>query len=414
MIGLALRLAVRNLRRHRWRTALVGLAVALGASAVVVHGSLVAGIRGQMLDHLVVSQFGHVTVSPAAGPAPPPGKEPPAPLLIRDPAPIVEAIRATLPGVRVAPALSTLGMAFGEEASTARIALWGVDPAQEVGLMKALQRQGDEAPAVMERGSLLLGASLAARLEVGPGDPVTLSVLEPEGGFDAIDYQVAGVLERRAPWQDYFVYLVIEDLQQLMGTGHAVSMLKLRLPGGLDQADAAAARLRPALRSRPVQVETYREKGALYMGIISASRIQAWMIDIILLVAIAFGVAGAQILAVHERQREFGTMAALGTSRSLIRGMILSEGLLLSLVAGCAGALLGVAVSLALGRSGIGMDAEAFAWMVGGPRVVPQVDPFGIAWTLLELVLVVTLSGLYPAARAARLLPVDALRGGAA
>jgi ABC-type lipoprotein release transport system permease subunit len=305
-------------------------------------------------------------------------------------------------------------MAFGEEASTARIALWGFDPQQEANLMEALRRRSGDGPAVLEPGSVFLGASLAERLEVGPSDPVTLSVLDPEGGFDAIDYQVAGVLERGAPWQDYFVYLVLADLQELMGTGDAVSMLKLRLPGGLDQADTAVARLRPALQSRPVEVGTYREKGRLYMGIISASRIQAWMIDIVLLVAVAFGVAGAQILAVHERQREFGTMAALGTSRSLIRGMILSEGVLLSLLAGAAGALLGMAVSLALGRSGLGMDAEAFAWMVGGPRVLPQVDAVGIAWTLLELVVVVTLSGLYPAARAARLLPVDALRGGAA
>jgi putative ABC transport system permease protein len=171
------------------------------------------------------------------------------------------------------------------------------------------------------------------------------------------------------------------------------------------------ARLQKVL-PEPVQAATYRQAGRLYMSILTASRIQAWMIDIVLLVAVAFAVAGAQILAVHERRREFGTMTALGTSRALVRGMVLSEGALLSLACGAAGALAGVLVTLALSRSGLGLDAAAFAWMVGGPRVVPRVDWTAMAAMFVELLVVVSLAGIYPAARAARLLPVEALEGG--
>ncbi len=397
MIGLAFRLALRNLIRHRRRTALVGLGVVIGAAAVVVHGGLVAGIRDQMLHHLVISQYGHAAASATSA-------------RIEKPEAIGETIRAALPGVRIEPTLSTLGMAFGEQASTARIALLGIEAQQGAELLQTLLHRAGEA-ATLQRGSVFLGASLARRLEVERGDPVTLSVLDPHGDFDAVDYQVASVLERGAPWQDYFVYLVLEDLQEMMGTPDSVSMLKLYLPGGLRGADAAVARLRPLL-PQGMQVGTYRETGKLYMGIIAASRIQAMTIDIVLLLAVAFAVAGAQILSVHERRREFGTMTALGTPRAVIRGMVLSEGALLSLLGGGVGAVLGAAVTLALEGSGVGMDAEAFAWMVGGPRVLPRVDLAAMGWTLLELVVVVTLSGLYPAARAARLLPVEALSGG--
>jgi len=410
VIGLALRFAIRNLRRHGRRALIIGLGIAVGVAAAVVHRGLVAGIRSQMIDHLVVAQYGHVAILPPLDAGPEGGEK--FRRFLEDPDPIVELIRRELPRATVAPSLSTLGMAFGEQASTARIALWGIDAQQGAELLQTLlHRAGGDA--TLRRGSVFLGASLARRLEVQRGDPVTLSVLDPHGDFDAVDYQVASVLERGAPWQDYFVYLVLEDLQEMMGAPDTVTMLKLYLPGGLRQADAAVAQLRPTLPDG-IQVGTYRETGELYMGIIAASRVQAMMIDIVLLLAVAFAVAGAQILSVHERQREFGTMTALGTSRSVIRTMVLSEGALLSLVAGGVGAVLGAAVTLALGGSGVGMDAEAFAWMVGGPRVLPRVDVAAMGWTLLQLVVVVTLSGLYPAARAARLLPVEALSGGSA
>ena len=107
-------------------------------------------------------------------------------------------------------------------------------------------------------------------------------------------------------------------------------------------------------------------------------------------------------------------MTALGTSRTVVQAVFLAEGAVLALLAGAVGAIVGVAATLLLGRTGFGMNVEAFQWMVGGPQLTPRVDPGGVLWTLAELVVIVTLSGLYPAARASRVPPIEALRGGPA
>ncbi len=105
-------------------------------------------------------------------------------------------------------------------------------------------------------------------------------------------------------------------------------------------------------------------------------------------------------------------MAALGTSRAVIRSVFLVEGVVLALAAGAVGTLVGLATTWVLARTGIGMDVEAFQWMIGGRRLVPRVDPTAVALAISELVVVVLLATLFPAVRASRLPPVEALRGG--
>jgi putative ABC transport system permease protein len=164
----------------------------------------------------------------------------------------------------------------------------------------------------------------------------------------------------------------------------------------------------------PLRAETYRESGSLFFGIVRTVRVQAAIVEGVLLVAVALTVAGAQIVSVHERRREIGTMAALGTGRRVITSVLLVEGAVLALVAGAVGAGIGGSVVATLARTGVALDAEAFRWLVGGPAVVPRLEIGAVLATLAGLVAVVTIAGWFPARRAARLLPIDALSTGPA
>ena len=103
-------------------------------------------------------------------------------------------------------------------------------------------------------------------------------------------------------------------------------------------------------------------------------------------------------------------MRALGTSRGSIRFLFLAEGIILSVIAGAVGAVIGSIITKVLGGIGVETGIEAFRWMIGGTELVPRVDPTAIAWVMLELIVVVTLSGLFPAWRAAKLGPASAIQ----
>ncbi len=407
MIGFLSKLAFRNLGRHRRRTIIVGMGITLGVTVITIQSGFVAGVRHQMINRLVVAQFGHVAVVPASIA----GSEGDAAdiALIEDPALMTELVHGVFPDAGVVPSLSTLGMAFGEVTGTGRVVLWGVTAGDPM-LTDRLTTPLD--PGKLIEATAYVGAALAEQLEVRSGDVITLSVVDPGGNLDAMDFEIAEILENGAPWQDYFVYVPLGELQSLMGIDRAVDSLKVYLDRGIKSAGAATSVLNQALEKsgEGVHAEPYEKTGRLYMGIITAAKIQALVVEIILLIAVALGVGSAQILSIHERRREIGTMRALGTSRGAIRFMFLAEGVLLSLIAGGIGALIGSAITGVLGRVGIETGIEAFRWMIGGARLVPRVDVTAIAFAMLELVVVVTLSGLYPAWRAARLAPARAIQ----
>ena len=123
MIRFAIGNAFLSLRRNLKRNLLVGLAIAIGAAAITVHGSLVAGIHSQMLNRLVISRFGHVSISPVAESSSGSTALP----LIEDPASLMAVIRKATPDAHLVPSLSMPGMAFGDGTSTSRVAMWGVD-----------------------------------------------------------------------------------------------------------------------------------------------------------------------------------------------------------------------------------------------------------------------------------------------
>lgn len=132
----------------------------------------------------------------------------------------------------------------------------------------------------------------------------------------------------------------------------------------------------------------------------------------IILAALAFGIVNTMLMAVLERTKELGMLAAIGMNRKKIFSMIMFESIFLSVVGGFAGMGIAEAVIAATQKNGINLlkyseGMEAFGYSA---HLFPTVDAGFFVSTTILIVLTGILASIYPARKALKLNPVEAIR----
>ncbi|RSN43268.1 ABC transporter permease [Actinomadura sp. WAC 06369] len=235
----------------------------------------------------------------------------------------------------------------------------------------------------------VLGAEAARRLGVGrPGAQVRI------GGRD---FAVLGVLApaELAPEIDRSVLVGWAAAERYLGfDGHPTTVYARAADGAVpDVRDALA---RTADPRHPEQVRVSRPSDALEAKAAAAGAFTGLLLGLgaVALLVGGVGVANTMVISVLERRREIGLRRSLGATRGQVRAQFLTESLLLSGFGGAAGTVLGAAVT------------AGFALVRGWPPVVPG---WALGGAFAATLLVGAAAGLYPAMRAARSSPAEAL-----
>ena len=137
-----------------------------------------------------------------------------------------------------------------------------------------------------------------------------------------------------------------------------------------------------------------------------------WIFYVFVFVAMAFGIANALLMAVYERIREFGVLRSLGLKARRLVALVLIESLLLTLVGTAIG--LGVGVLAVLWLGNVGIDLSFFSHALReygiGVRMYPALQPMDLIAPVELAVGTALIAALWPALKAARLNPAEALR----
>lgn len=403
------RIAWRNIWRNPRRTLVIMTAVVIGVWSMVFLGALMRGMIDGMVENGISTLTGHVQIHDKQYP-----QDPSIDHRIEEPAAVENALDRILPpGSHRAARIRVNAIANNARHSTG-VTLVGIEPPREadVSFIKHAVAEGrylepDDPHAI------LIGRALAERFETGPGYKLILMSQDTRGEIASRAFRIRGVFRAEMEsTEKNFVFIHRDAAAQMLGAGDAVSEIAVLLPEH-GQATAVAGKLDAALDER-FSVRSWLEALPLLKAYLDMQDAYILIWYLVVFIAMAFGIVNTTLMAVFERMREFGLLKALGMRpRRIVKG-VLAEASMILLCGIIAGNALGLFSCWLLSFHGLDLSALAEgAEYAGMTRVIyPELRGVDIAVASGAVLLLGLLVSLYPALKAARFTPVEAMGKG--
>ena len=405
------KIAIRNLMRYRRRTLLTASLVAIGVVFVLVFVAVSGSFKNMIIGQITGSMLGDIEVHRTGYVA----SIDNLPLTLNmgpeAVAKVDEVLRST-PEIEAYSPRIKFGGLFSNFTETTNIRLNGVYPDREMKTLPLLASRIVQGAKTINKSEIIIPELLARGMKVNVGDMVVVIATNRDGSVNGKQLKVGGILQSTTGPGGRDGYLHIEDAVEILrmeeqeiseiavklhdfGLLHSVyKRLNGRLSKELNQQD------------RPVfEVHTWETLSPLY-NIARMIDVMTLFIRIMLIAIVLVSIMNVMIMAVYERIREIGTIAALGTMPGRIRAMFIIEGFSLGILGAAIGTGVGLLIVMVLRLVRITFDFG----MQSGLQLVPSLGLPDVLMVSLIVVVVSVLGSLQPAVKASRMEPITALR----
>lgn len=399
------KIAWRNIWRHRLRSLVVMISIILGIWAGVFVSAFSFGLNEQRKDSMIRTQISHLQVH-----HPQWSDDQKVELLLPNSEALEDWTQAHSNGP-LAFRLKVMGMAATAHYSGG-VQIIGIRPEQEEALT-ALTSRVDSGQYLSPEGRnpILIGAALAEKLEVKPGSKVILNFSDADNNLISASFKVKGIYhDVSSQIEKLQVFIRSSDLQKLLGLDpdkyHEMALL-LKDASELENLQQEFKKAFPQ-----IEVESWKELAPelAYADEIMSQALY-FVIGIIML-ALSFGIINTMLMAVLERRKELGVLMSVGMSKRRIFSMIILETLFLAGLSGPLGVLAAYLSVKATANTGLNlaMFGEGLSSYGIGTIIYP-VLPTSFYFGTAAIVLVMSLlSAIYPARHALKLNPVETMR----
>jgi putative ABC transport system permease protein len=408
-----LKIALRNLVRNWRRTFLTAGLITVGVLAVLLFSSLSGSFKSLMIGQFTGSIMGDLQIHTVGYVA----SIDNLPLDLNiEPIPMarIEAALKAEPAVVAYSPRVKFGAMFSNFAETTSIRVNAVEPEKETSTLPLLQTRitEGEPKGLLKRGEILIPELLANGMHVKIGDTAVVISTNKDGSVNGQTFVVRGVLSGLSGPGGRDSYIHIEDARHLLRMSKPeVSEVVVRLKQTSDM-EAAVAGLRSVFAAdkgadgSPLLEVHGWDQLSPFATIARMIDVLTLFVEVILVSIVLISVMNVMVMAVYERMREIGTIAAIGTPPARIMQLFLAEGLLLGLF----GTLVGVVLSLgAILLLNLWKVSFAFGQQ-SNIVLAPTIDAWDVATACLVVIVVAALGSLQPAWKAARMDPIAALR----
>ena len=402
--------AFRFLLEGRMQTVLTIIGAAVGVSVIVFMSSLLAGVQANIFNRVLSTQA-HIVISPLEDVARPLRHSSTTSTLaiVQKPTQRLRSIdqwQALMARLSVRPDVvavspSVVGAAFAVRGDAANaVSLTGMVPSEFYRII-ALPDKMVTGSALLAPDGILIGTQLADDLGLRTGEKLRIRTgSSTTAGASDQTFVIGGTFDLGSKDSNLrSVFVTLRSAQSLLGITGGVTDVSINLTDPY-QAETAAENLRTGLG---VNAESWIKTFEQLFTALNTQSIANYVIQFFVAVAVALGISSVLVVSVVQRSREIGILRAMGASQGQILRVFLAQGAVIGLLGSLAGSALG---------AGFVLLWRTFARNADGTEFFP------IALHLSLFVatgLVATLTGLVtavlPALSAARLNPVDAIRG---
>jgi len=404
---LLLRLAWRNIWRHRRRTFIIVLAMSMGMGMMMFYDGLMAGFNQAIYGNAIKVLGGNVQIHAEGYRL----KSSQNPLLaLADDQAILQVALAQPEVLAASRRIKTGGLASSHEGAYA-VSITGIEPEKEADVnLAARYVSAGRYLTADDADSIFIGKGLADALDVVVGDRVTLTGRSLHEQMRQRTMTVVGIFDLgMVDFEKSTIYISLAEAQSLYGlTGQTTEVaISLRQLG---QEPKVIDTLQKSLSG--YEFESWETNFPELQSAVNRKNSVMDIFSVVILLIAGIGILNMLLMAVYERTREIGLLGAMGLKPRQITLLFLLEGVLIGLVGVFAGILLGLIINGALKQVGLNYaqfsSLSSYMALISG-RVYPTWGTEKLLGRSLTVAIISILAAYYPAREAARREPAEAL-----
>ncbi|MFC1823222.1 ABC transporter permease [Thermodesulfobacteriota bacterium] len=400
--------AWRNIWRNTRRTTIILIAVIIGVWSMIFLGALMRGMVVEMIDNNIATLTGHIQIHRDGYRNDP---------VVENSMDDSDVLEARLKEILPPDSRYTLRLRVDGIASNARhsrgLTLVGIDPAREdkISFIGPKAISSGRYLKDDDKNGIVVGQALVENFETRLGHKLVLMSQDTQREIASRAFRIVGIFraEMEATEKQY-AFITRSSAQKMLKLDKAVSEISIILKehGKVNQVTEMLRTSLPAT----LEILTWRDLLPIliaYLDILNGF-VSIWYI--VVFIAMGFGIVNTTLMAVFERMREFGLLKAMGMRPWAIIKEVLAESFIILVIGMLFGNVLAFLSIWALSGHGIDLSSWAAGMEYAGlSRIIyPALNAQDVTMANLVVLVLGLIISLYPAAKAARFTPVEALK----